>query len=355
MSFFFPELDYFIPSASMCNNIREEEIIQFSDRSRVIKCFPFEYLERKATLKFEILCDCQGSVKIRAETVSRLTIEFDETDDLEYILSLYRLIKFFFSLVCNRQNIALESAVLFGIHRYNLSRKGPGGIVEAQEKEGQISSTFYVPEKYQDDPEEPKVIAKTLGYNAFAIEKLFSLIIEDKISVQSIHSSRKARSLLDLKQCLHITAAFEYYLRTFLPQISSQETIEVFDDIKALIKDYIETQQGEKLKKAKRLHKALKPEIPLETIIRKVYDGYDTWNSLKPILSGYFGEDISHLAEVANDWRNELAHEKREYEPSLEIVSAMRLMEHLNYCIVLRQAEYSDEEIKVIVDHVLTR
>lgn len=62
---------------------------------------------------------------------------------------------------------------------------------------------------------------------------------------------------------------------------------------------------------------------------------------LKTILSEYFGEDISELASVANQWRNELAHEKREYEPDHKVISAIRLVEHLNYCIVLRQAGYS--------------
>lgn len=53
--------------------------------------------------------------------------------------------------------------------------------------------------------------------------------------------------------------------------------------------------------------------------------------------------------------RNELAHEKREYEPNIKTVEAIRLVKHLNYTIILRTAGYSDEEIKVILNNCLIK
>lgn len=355
MHFSFPELDYIIPSASVCDVNPDERTIRFTSNVTVIKSFLFEYKSRQITFALEILSDYKGGIKRTTQTVSRLTLQFEETDDLEFILSLYYNIGFFFSFLCNRRNIAFDSVSLIGTHTLKGHKKPGAGTIE--DRVFPVSCTLYVPEKYKDAPEEQKVIEKTIRYGVFAsaINELFAMILEDKVSIQSIHSSRAARNLLDLKQCLHITAAFEYYQRNFLPKISSLETMEVYNEVKALVEEYAKAQSGKKKEKAKRLAKSLSPEISLQDKICKVYDEYDIWQSLKPVLSEFFGGDISELAGVANEWRNELAHEKREFEPTLDVISAMRLMEHLNYCIVLRQAGYSDDEMKAIVNEILAR
>ena len=64
---------------------------------------------------------------------------------------------------------------------------------------------------------------------------------------------------------------------------------------------------------------------------------------------------ISALANAANSWRNELAHEKREYQPTVDVITAVRLIEHINYCIVFRHAGYNDEQIKSIIEEILVR
>ena len=97
------------------------------------------------------------------------------------------------------------------------------------------------------------------------------------------------------------------------------------------------------------------PQISLEDKVLKVYGGYENWDSLLPILAEWFGDDVSELASAANLWRNELAHEKREYQPDVNVILAVRLVEHLNYCIILRKAGYNDEAIKSILAEVLVR
>ena len=70
----------------------------------------------------------------------------------------------------------------------------------------------------------------------------------------------------------------------------------------------------------------------------------------------WFKEDeIETLAKEANLWRNELAHEKRSYIPSVETIRAIRLVEHLNYAIVLRQLGYVDGEIQELLKYTLLR
>lgn len=356
MKFSFPELDYFIPSSKMCNYFPEDSTVIFLGSPEIIKSFSFEYKGRTVNLSLKLSNTYKVGIKSHAETESLLVFEFDETDELDFFLELYYLVHNVFSFLCNRHNIALDSATLIGksLHK---GYKRPDGTEIIKEKEFSVSSDFYVLNKYKDDNENTKVIAKTIRYStlASAFMGLFSLFLDDKVSVLSIHSSLAARNLLDLKQCLHITAAFEYYQRAFLPEISSDVTIHVYDEVRTLVEEYINAQSGEKKKKAKRLLGALRPTVSLQDKICKVYNGYDSWMGLKAILAEYFGEDISELADIANQWRNELAHEKREYEPDYNVISAVRLVEHLNYGIVLRLAGYSDDVIKGIIEAILTR
>lgn len=137
--------------------------------------------------------------------------------------------------------------------------------------------------------------------------------------------------------------------------MSSASTIAFIEDLELLLDEYIEKTSGKKKQKAKGFKKGLCPQIALEDKLRKVYDGYSSWEPLKPVLCEWFGEDISGLASAANLWRNELAHEKREYQPGIEVVNAIRLVEHLNYCIVLRHAGYSDDQINAIITEILIR
>jgi len=98
-------------------------------------------------------------------------------------------------------------------------------------------------------------------------------------------------------------------------------------------------------------------EPALADKIVKAYQGYGEWRPLKNCLKeGWFDESkIQIYAKAANDWRNELAHSKRDYEPNLDTIIAVRLMEHMNYAIVLRQIGMKDEEIAEMLENVLVR
>ena len=60
-------------------------------------------------------------------------------------------------------------------------------------------------------------------------------------------------------------------------------------------------------------------------------------------------KDISGIATEINSLRNELAHEKREYQLSPTTVDAVRLVERLNYCIVLREIGCCENQITEIL------
>lgn len=352
----FPELDYFLPSSGRMS--ASDEQVVFSREKKTVCSFSFRYHDTDVTISFVTKMNGRSGVKAIAETISEVLLAFPETDDLEYIRGLYELTRCFFSFVCNRWNIGLRSAVLVGT--YPTKRLKDRKVVDAT---GTTSQKMFFSQRYLEPVEDKKIIDDTPNWGLFAdkIPELFRLFSEETaehiaiVNRNGIHRSVKYRNLIDLEQSLHITATFECYVRKLLPEMSSESTTAFINDLIEFLDEYIEKNSGKKKDKAKRFKKGLSPQIALEDKVKKTYDGYSSWEPLKPILSEWFGDDVSNLARVVNLWRNELAHEKREYEPSVEVIHAIRLVEHMNYCIVLRYAGYGDEEIKAIVGEILSR
>ena len=352
----FPELDYFIPSASIAT-VSDEKIV-FSRIKNNLCSFEIKYSDTVVSVSFDIKMECHSSNKTTAETISEVSIKFPETKDLEYLINLYFSARAFFSFICNRQNIGLRNATLIGKHPAKAIEDGK--IVDVDRYTQQ---KIFFSKKYLEPLENEKAIKKAPHIRLFVpkIKELFQLFFEEQVGKPAIvdgssaHPSLKYRNLIDLEQSLHITAAFEYYVRTMLPEISSPDTIAFFSDMEALVDEYIKTAEGKKKEKAKSFKKSLIPQVSLKEKIKKSYGGYSIWQPLKPILEEWFGDDVDNLASAANLWRNELAHEKREYQPNVDVITAVRLVEHLNYCIVLRYAGYKDEQIKAILSDILIR
>lgn len=352
----FPELDYFIPSRGRVT-VSEKEIV-FSRVKDTFYCFDIKYQDTDVSVAFEAKMNCNVGPRAVAETISELVLRFPETDDLEYLQGIYEVARSFFVFVCNRKNIGLRSATLIG--EYPTKKIENQKVVDAI---GYSKQTVYFSQKYLEPEEDTAKIKKTIHSNYLAanLPKLFQLFSAETVdgmatvNGSSMHPSIKYRNLIDLEQSLHITASFEYYVRTLLPEISSKTTIEFFTELGSLIDEYINRITGKKKKKAENFRKSLRPQLSLSDKMTKAYKGYTDWRPLKPILAEWFGEDISDFADSANLWRNELAHEKREFIPDEKVIHAVRLVEYMNYCIVLRKAGYDDAQIKAIVSEILVR
>ena len=350
--FDFPELDYFCPSSNMCNieegkaEVIRASIYSLNDQIR--------YKETDVKVALKTFTSINYGVKAVAETKTNLVLTFPGTTDFDYISGLYNSVKAFFAFICNRQNIALHHAMLIGTCAGKQIKDG-----HVVEKRKWLSSRFVPVEKYIEPDEDSKIIAKTirLEYYKPQFVNLFQMFFEKKTGENAllgsgeIHASVKYRNLIDLKQSLHITSAFEFYVRTLLPEMHSQSSIDFCKDVLVFLDSYIDSHSGKLKAKAKSFKNGLNPSMSLSEKMRKVIDGYDEWSPVKPILKDWFGNDYELLMKAANDWRNELAHEKRSYEPDLNTVKAVRLVEHLNYCIVLRKAGYNDDEISAILEN----
>lgn len=353
MKFCFKELDYFIPSrnAVLYNPHTNYCVLQEDE----IEKFDFEFKGKNISFILKISTNQLNNQKCTIETESSLILKFEDTDDLEFILELYYKIRGFFTFICNRQNININGATLYGKRKINVTSKN----IDNWDKEKTFSSVqiLNVVDKYSEEIENEKTIQQTVRYKTLKTHfpELFQLIINDTISLQSIHTSNKAKNLIDLKQSLQITAAFEYYQRNLLPEISSNDSLKLYENIKEIIYSFAEKLPSKEKSKAKNIAKKIMPLVSLQAKIEKTYSGYENWSSLNIILDEWYGKEYKQLADVANKWRNELAHEKREFEPSFDVVKAIRLVEHINYCIVLRTAGFSDDEIKEYIGKVLKR
>lgn len=359
MRFAFSELDYFLPSSNACSLCGTEgnlTDLMFSRTPKEVVGFSFYYLERRINFTLRIYAEGKCGTRSTALTKTELLLKFEKTNDLDFFVRLFELVNDVFCFLCNRRNITLHSVTLDGerIKKYPLHKDGKTVIDERPVK---TSQTLVIINKYKDNWESEKVIQKTIRYTVLSarFEQLFLMFVNNKVSVFSVHSSIAARNLIDLKQSLHITAALEHYYREYIPDTPSGDAIEFYDEIKTLLQEYAENHTGKKKKKAKSLIKGISPEPSLMDKILKVYRGCPEWTGLESVLDEWFGSQVDDLAEVANEWRNELAHEKGKYEPDKRVVSAIRLVEHLNYCIVLRQAGYCDEQIKKILEDLLVR
>lgn len=352
----FTELDSFLPSKGRAR-VDEKQIVFSRERNHIYH-FDIDFRGIKVDVYFDEKINANSKYNVTAKTVSELTLKFPETEEIDFIIDLYNRTRNFFCFICNRQNIALRDAVLVG----NYMGKDIDENKTIIDKEYRTEQKIFFNQRYLEPLEDLKASENVPNIRYFAnkLKELFQLFFEinneeSLVNSSSIHHSFKYRNLIDLEHSLHITATFEYYIRSILPEMSSQTTIDFIEDMRVLLDTYISSASGAKKKKAKDFKKSLNPQISLESKIIKAYNGYTGWLPLSDILSEWFGQDVAELAKIANEWRNELAHEKRTYQPNINVIRAMRLVEHMNYSIVLRTAGYSDKEIKNILTEILAR
>ena len=363
--FDFDELQYFCPSSSVLKDDNERNVV-FSGKSTEVKAFNIELDSVKCHVRFII--GAKGKLGIahsNMEAITEIHISFPETDDFGFLNKIYLLVDLVFAFICNRRNTTCLSMRLGG--KYPAKAIDNRKIVDCERSYVNCEIFFY--NKYREEPEGKKVISKTWDVNGFFvhIDKLFEMVASDisddgegggTISIASVHPSVKRRNLVDLQQTLQITGAFEFYVRKYLPNMTPEENHHTV--MRMILEEVAEKSKGKfgKLRKlALSMANHVISEPGLEDKLMKAYRGYSGWNSLKPCIDdNWFKEDeIETLGHEVNLWRNELAHTKRSYEPKVETIRAVGLLEHLNYAIVLRKLGYNDEEIKNLLEQALKR
>ena len=354
--FYFDELQYFCPSGSIVKN-DENKNVTFIGSASEIKSFDMEIDSIKCHVKFIIGAKGKyGFAHSHMEAVTELHILFPPTQDLKFLNKVYVVVDCAFAFICNRHNTTCISMRLRGSVpiKKNFTNKV-------------IGCEMFFFDKYREKPEEKECIAETWKVSLFLkhIDKLFCMIAEDisgvskgggNISTSSVHPSRERRNLIDLQQSLQITGDFEFYVRRYFPSMISEKTHHTI--MKMILKEIESNSLNSKLRElARNLSKNVVREPALKDKVWKVYKGDEKWESFETCFSEewYRKDEIQILGEEVNRWRNELAHSKRSYEPKLDTIRSVRLLEHLNYAIVLRQLGFSNDEIKELLEWTLKR
>lgn len=219
IKFRFKELNYFFSSASQISYDSDYFIFKRSPDEMV----SFELnLEEQDPITAQLYNCCTATIGASpaANAYSELSLSFNQTKDYYYLRTLFACIMDTFSFICNRQNLTLESATLVG--------KSSSGHTS--------TSTMKVFDKYKEPIEEEKEISKTISYSLMInhFSALIQLIANNyfsergTVSVNGVHPSTLKRSLIDLRQSLSITSAFEHHVRSFLPSIFSKERVNHF-------------------------------------------------------------------------------------------------------------------------------
>lgn len=358
--FSFDELQYFCPSSQVVRNTDNE--VSFIMEPKELHSFDFYVDEKKCHAAFVVRSKgTYGLANSHMNAISEIIIDFEEMGDGLFLEKIYHVVDSAFAFICNRKNTTCISMRLIG--QYPSKGKKDGKITDCIRD---CSSNMIFYDRYREAPENEKVISKTFyaAYMLKHMQNLFQMIADDisldgeeaaNISISSIHPSLSRRRLIDLQQSLHITGAFEFYVRRYLPNMVCEK--EYHTVIKMLLHEFAGKNTGKAKKLALSLENNVVREPALEEKVKKAFLGYDKWKPLKPCIdSAWFCEnEIVELAKEANAWRNELAHEKRSYEPNVKTIRAIRLIEHLNYAIVLRKLGYVDSEIHDFLENILTR
>ncbi len=357
--FDFDELQYFCPSIAVVEHDKNDNAVRFLRQKKVVKSFAFNIADIKCDAEFVLsTCGKTGYTNSYMKAVTELRISFPDTDDLVFLERLYNIVDCVFAFVCNRRNTTCTSMKLIG--SYLQKRPYNGEIISTNFP---FQCEFFYFDYYREEPEEENIIQKTWDAAGFIehIDKLFTIVSDDVmgkkegISITSIHASVKRRNLIDLQQSLGISSAFEFYVREYLPNMVKENDSHSL--MLALLRELKEKSTGSFKSIVSHLVKCVVSEPALKDKIIKVLNGYDNWDPLSNCFEPewFKKEEIPILANEANQWRNELAHSKRKYVPSEQTIKAVRLLEHINYAIVLRQLGYTDAEIKGVLEGVLKR
>ena len=331
-SFSFDELQYFVPS-NLAFKWEGDDFV-FSSESKELLAFDVVIDDTTCHVSFDLVSKANGSLaKIKCETESVINISFDKTNDYDFLRKIYMTVDNVFAFICNRRNTTCLSMHLMG--EYPTKGVKNGRVVD---KNGQCVSCFYYINQYREKPESKQDIAKAyystkiMDHMDLLFQKVaneVSGVEDDGFSVQCIHPSLERRNLIDLQQSLQITSVFEYYVRHFTPPIVTErehhrKMMELMDGI---INDKTNNSKMRDLAKNIKSHILIAPSLEVKII--KVYNGYDKWDAIGPCIPEKFfpKDDISKLAKEVNEWRNELAHCKKGYTPSIDMVLCQDLVQ----------------------------
>lgn len=288
-----------------------------------------------------------------------LRITCEQPFDTDFAYQVARYVQGLFSFIYNRSDILLGNVVLLG-YKNDSKNNIESEMNEMSEVEAHkltVRSTLCFSELFTNtapdfckyNPE--KHVGLTTLEPKFG--KLICMLFDDKILFSQLTQAEK--KVYDLKYILCINFAFEYYY-TLLDKYFGNSDIVV-----TKCGEEEKTIQISKLTLSNKLIYIFNPNYLLgrdqRNGIQIVNIDKVRWNGISGILSCYYDESLCNkLIDCYVEWRNAEAHAKNYNLSSKnpqELIESLRLVECMNYSVILRMAGYSDEEARSIIDRLL--
>lgn len=354
MTFSFPALDYFLANA-----LFEKNNLSLTTED---KCYNWEYecKFRDHTLSFLFTTQRESvdSTNYKYTWRGLLRISCEQLFDTDFAYQVARYVQGLFSFVYNRADIVIGNVTLLGTKTYFRLKDPELKTNSVEEHSCLTQSTLKFTESFSDNArgflnyEPNKHIGITLFETKFDI--LLRMLFEDKILFYPLTEADK--KTYNLGRILYLNYMFEHYFKLVDSLYPSGKVVVVYNKKKESDKN--DKKKVSELCLALRLMYVFDPNLITERKYKnaKIIRLNDfQWDGVCGILNNYYSNDRSYeLIEHYTRWRHAEAHvNDLPLDDPLAFIESVRLVECMNYCVVLKIAGYSVEDIRSIIDRLL--
>lgn len=338
-----PEITHIFPTTFALNKIDwgENGIIDVSTKSfseTTTEKEKFNIDDKELLIYFGI--SISSSYKTGESPInlsSTMFIEFDSTDDYEFIITLLRISKQFIQYLCYRRNIVFSSVEIAsptsnGLHETFAT------LYETQENN--------VIEIY---PIEKERFIK-YGYIKGAIGKIIDDIVTKKIYLEHLPETYELGRHINAGRFVMITAAFEWEFKRNYPIgiTKSKKTIEAEKRVTDIIEGLIKNNTG----KSKEIFKFLKKLIKSDNLESRIIEYGRDYSSISDLFGNHLYNinneklDYKQMGKRLSDQRNHFAHGDIDKEfIGLSLLDLIYL-EYIVYIMQLKFYGLDDDMIK---------
>lgn len=353
MTFSFPALDYFL-----ANILFEKSNQSFTAESKCcIWKYECNFKNRDLSLLFSTQRKSVDSTNYKYTWCGKLDVRCEQSFDSDFAYHVVQYVRGLFSFIYNRADIVIGKVSLSGTKVHFKSRVSELKTNNDVEKHSSpVHCTLRFTETFNNSRHDFLNFntERHIGFSIFAskFDELIRIIFNDKVTFSEL--TQVQRLVYDLNHVLTINRAFEHYFKYLDDSFKNEGIITTKCKIE---KDY----KVSDLTLANKLRYIYNPNTLIGKEQRKGVEiirmSDIKWNGTNTIFD-YYNDDSFREKLISSyvEWRNAEAHAK-EFDLSSKdpqiLIESIRFVECMNYCVVLKIAGYSDEDIRSVIDRLL--
>lgn len=350
----FPVLDFFLADVLLKKNnpsVSEEN-----------KCHIWTYHStfkgRAISLIFSTQRDSVDSTNFKYTWRAQLKICSEQPFEPDFAYEVVRYVQGLFSFIYNRADIVVGNVVLSGTKTYFRPKNPEFRTNNLEEHSCPIQSSLKFTESFSDNtPDFLNYLPNNhIGLALFEtkFDRLIHMLFDDKILFYPLMKAEKG--IYNLGRILYLNYHFEHYFKLIESLYPSAKVIVVYNKKKLANKN--DNKKVSELRLALRLIYVFDPNLMTERNYKNakvIRLGSFKWDGVCGILNDYYPADcIYDIVEHYTRWRNAEAHvNDLPLDDPQAFIESVRFVESMNYCVVLKIAGYSNEEIHLIIDRLL--